>query len=227
MNRFKPNAPAGLLVNSQTLLAQGHPDIASSQDPAQSRLRIERAIWEDSARDSERERILSLLSEHGAGLADRTTLPGHLTGSALVVNHAGTHVLLLFHAKLQRWLQPGGHADGDHELAAVALREATEETGIEGLAVLLPAVDVDIHRIPALGDMESHLHLDLRFVVLAPEGATPHKNHESEELRWVTPQELAELTDEPGLVRLCTSGLEALEQYRRSFRASANPNTVQ
>ena len=210
------SAPAGLLVNSQTPLTQGHPDLASSQDPAQSRLRIEQAIWSDSERDSERERILSLLTEHGAALADRTTMPGHLTGSALVVNNAGTHVLLLFHTKLQRWLQPGGHADGDHELAAVALREATEETGIEGLAVLLPAVDLDIHRIPAQGDMDSHLHLDLRFVVLAPEGAIANRNHESEALRWVTPQELAELTDEPGLVRLCTAGLGALELYRSS-----------
>ena len=206
-------------MNRQTLLAQGHPDLASSQDPAQSRLRIEQALWQDSDCDTEREQILSLLSEHGAALADRTTMPGHLTGSALVVNNAGTHVLLLFHAKLQRWLQPGGHADGDHELAAVALREATEETGIEGLAVLLPAVDLDIHRIPARGDMESHLHLDLRFVVVAPEGAIAHKNHESEALRWVSPQELAELTDEPGLVRLCTAGLEALEQYRSGGQA--------
>lgn len=193
--------------------------LAPSQDPAQSRLRIEQGTWINPDRDHEREQILSLLTEHGAALADRTTMPGHLTGSALVVNHSGTHVLLLFHSKLQRWLQPGGHADGDHDLAAVALREATEETGIDGLAVLLPAVDVDIHRIPALGDMDSHLHLDLRFVVVAPEGAIPHKNHESEALRWVTPQELADMTDEAGLVRLCTAGLVALEQYRSTEQA--------
>ena len=217
MSRYPPNAPAGLLVNSRALLAQGHPDLASSQDPAQSRLRIEQAIWQDSDCDTERERILSLLTEHGAALADRTTMPGHLTGSALVVNNAGTHVLLLFHAKLQRWLQPGGHADGDHELAAVALREATEETGIKGLAVLLPAVDVDIHRIPALGGMDSHLHLDLRFVVVAPDGASVRGNHESEALRWVTPEELGLLTDEPGLERLCSAGLLALEQYRSTL----------
>ena len=206
-------------VHTIELLTATDPQIAYSNDPAQSRLRFEQAIWNDSERDSEREQILSMLTEHGVALADRTTMPGHLTGSALVVNNAGTHVLLLFHSKLQRWLQPGGHADGDHELAAVALREATEETGIEGLAVLLPAVDLDIHRIPARGDMESHLHLDLRFVVVAPEGAIAHKNHESEALRWVSPQELAELTDEPGLVRLCTAGLEALEQYRSGGQA--------
>ncbi|CAB4554934.1 unannotated protein [freshwater metagenome] len=206
-------------MNSIELLSATDQKLAPSQDPAQSRLRIEQGTWINPDRDHEREQILSLLTEHGAALADRTTMPGHLTGSALVVNHSGTHVLLLFHSKLQRWLQPGGHADGDHDLAAVALREATEETGIDGLAVLLPAVDVDIHRIPALGDMDSHLHLDLRFVVVAPEGAIPHKNHESEALRWVTPQELADMTDEAGLVRLCTAGLVALEQYRSTEQA--------
>jgi 8-oxo-dGTP pyrophosphatase MutT (NUDIX family) len=203
-------------VNSIELLSATDQKLARSQDPAQSRLRIEQGTWINPDCDREREQILELLTEHGAALADRTTMPGHLTGSALVVNHARTHVLLLFHSKLQRWLQPGGHADGDHDLAAVALREATEETGIAGLAVLLPAVDVDIHRIPALGDMDSHLHLDLRFVVVAPDGASAIRNHESEELRWVTPQELEELSDEPGLIRLCGAGLSALEQYRSS-----------
>ena len=190
--------------------------LAFSQDPAVSRALIKGARFQNPDCDREREQILELLTEHGAALADRTTMPGHLTGSALVVNHARTHLLLLFHSKLQRWLQPGGHADGDHDLAAVALREATEETGIAGLAVLLPAVDVDIHRIPALGDMDSHLHLDLRFVVVAPDGASAIRNHESEELRWVTPQELEELSDEPGLIRWCDAGLSALEQYRSS-----------
>ena len=68
------------------------------------------------------------MAQHGAALADRTTSPGHLTGSALVVDATGTRIVVLLHTKLRRWLQPGGHADGDLDLAAVALREATEET---------------------------------------------------------------------------------------------------
>lgn len=190
-------------------LEAGDPGLEPSRDPRRSRARLTGALWQDDGRDGERQRILDLLEVHGAALADRTTGPGHLTGSALVVDAPGERVLLLFHAKLQRWLQPGGHADGDHELAGVALREATEETGIAGLRVMVPAVDVDIHEIPRRAQVEAHLHLDVRFVVVAPAGAVPHGNHESEELRWVTAEELRSLADEPGLLRLAGRGLAA------------------
>ena len=141
-----------------------------------------------------RRQTLTLLDAHGASLADRDTAPGHLTGSALVVDHAGERVLLILHAKLARWLQPGGHADGDHELAGVALKEATEETGIEGLRVMVPAIDLDIHEVGHGDPTGAHLHLDLRFLVVAPAGAVARGNHESTDLRWVTPAEL----DAPG-----------------------------
>ena len=99
----------------------------------------------------------------------RSCLAGHLTGSAAVVDPSTRDVLLLFHAKVQRWLQPGGHADGDGHLARVALREAEEETGIEGLRVLMPAIDLDVHVFHNARETEpDHLHLDVRHLVVAP-----------------------------------------------------------
>ena len=152
--------------------------------------------------------------ELGGSLADRTTAPGHLTGSALVVDSAGERVLVLLHAKLRRWLQPGGHADGDTELAGVALKEATEETGIDGLGVLVPAVDLDLHAVDHHDPLGEHVHLDLRFVVVAPPAAVEVANRESLGLRWVTLDELRDLADEEGLVRLAVAGLEAYARYR-------------
>jgi 8-oxo-dGTP pyrophosphatase MutT (NUDIX family) len=192
------------------LLSAGDPALAATRDPARSRARLEGAVLGGADREAERARVLDLLDEHGAALADRTTTPGHLTGSALVVDAAGDRMLVLLHAKLRRWLQPGGHADGDHELAGVALREATEETGIDGLRVLVPAVDLDVHAVDHGDALGTHLHLDLRFVVVAPPGAVEHGNHESLGLRWVTRDELDDVADEVGLLRLADAGLAAL-----------------
>lgn len=197
------------------LLGADDPRLAVTRDPAASRRRLRDALLVGD-RTAERDRVLELLDAHGESLADRTTAPGHLTGSALVVDEAGERVVVLLHAKLRRWLQPGGHADGDHELAGVALKEASEETGIEGLRVLVPAVDLDVHAVDHGDDLGLHLHLDLRFVVVAPADAAIRGNHESLDLRWVDLDELAELADEEGLVRLARAGLAAYREYRLS-----------
>jgi 8-oxo-dGTP pyrophosphatase MutT (NUDIX family) len=106
---------------------------------------------------------------------DRGLAEGHLTGSAVVVSAGGEGPLLLHHRKLDRWLQPGGHADpGEATGEAVALREALEETGLPGLALHPHAprpLDVDVHDIPARGVEPAHEHLDLRYLVLAPPDA--------------------------------------------------------
>lgn len=160
-----------------------------------------------------RERMRVLIDDRPQPL-DRTERPGHFTGSALVVHADLERTLVLFHTKLQIWVQPGGHADGDANLPAVALREAEEETRIDGLRVWPVAVDLDIHRV-APPKEDAHLHYDVRFVVLAPEGATVAANHESEAQRWVRPDDLAALGADAGLQRLATNGLALARSLAR------------
>ncbi len=152
-----------------------------------------------------RDRILDLLDGHPEAL-DRTCRPGHLTGSALVTDPADHRILLMFHSKLERWLQPGGHADGDGDLARVALREATEETGIVGLRISEPPVDLDVHLVEPPAE-DPHEHHDVRYLVVAPPGAEAVGNHESREIRWVDTAELPGMGVDRGLVRLAERAL--------------------
>lgn len=137
---------------------------------------------------------------------DRRIPVGHLTGSAVVVTDSGERVLLLHHRKLGRWLQPGGHADpGEISGEAVALREAREETGIAELALHPTAprpLDVDIHQIPANAGEAAHEHLDLRYLVLAPdESRAVRSAEEASDLRWFRWEELEVLELDRGLRR--------------------------
>jgi len=133
----------------------------------------------------------------------RTSFPGHFTGSALVVSADGSRTLLHHHRKLDRWLQFGGHCDGDENIVRVAQREALEESGIEGLILASPRpFDLDIHPIPARPTEPAHEHFDVRYVLIAPENATFVTSEESHELRWFTPDETLPLNLDTGLRRL-------------------------
>lgn len=137
---------------------------------------------------------------------DRRIARGHLTASAFVLSPDGARVLLLHHRKLQRWLQPGGHAEaGETSGEDIALREAREETGITTLSIHAGAprpVDVDVHAIPAHRSDPAHLHLDLRYVVIAPEDAAlVRSTEETNSLRWFEWDELGALGLDGGLQR--------------------------
>ncbi len=167
-----------------------YPDAAG--DLAAAIAVVECLVPRDRTQAMHRRRLLDFAARHRDAL-HRSCAPGHLTASAWVVNHEATHGLVLLHAKIGRWLQPGGHADGESSLASVALREATEETGIEGLEVWSDPVDIDVHLFVNRKRTEpDHLHFDVRFLVCAPRGAVARGNHESEGLRWITESQLVD-----------------------------------
>jgi len=114
----------------------------------------------------------------------RRNRDGHFTASSWLVDRSGRRTLLTLHRKLGRWLQLGGHADGDSDLAAVALREAEEESGLPGLRGESVIFDIDRHRIPARGDEPEHWHYDVRFVVHAGDEEAVVISEESSDLAW-------------------------------------------
>jgi len=133
----------------------------------------------------------------------RTQLAGHLTGSAWIVDATRTKTLLTHHRKLGKWLQLGGHADGDADLAAVALREAQEESGLTRLKLSTPAIfDVDRHRIPARGAEPEHWHFDLRFMIEADPAEPLIVSNESKALAWVEIAQVAKLNPEESMARM-------------------------
>lgn len=175
--------------------------LAFDPDPARALAQLASLVPADDEQARTRDAIARWVREEPTPF-ERSNLAGHLTASALVLDAAGERALLTHHRKLERWLQLGGHCDGDANLARVALRECLEESGIEGLRIDPVPVAVDIHAIPARGDVPRHLHLDAQFVVVAPEGAATVCSDESLELGWFTPDEARELALDGAVRRL-------------------------
>jgi len=140
----------------------------------------------NASQEALRLRYVAHLRAHPDGLV-RSCRPDHLTASTLVLDHDRTHVLLTLHAKAHRWFQLGGHCEaGDATLAGAALREATEESGVDRVALDPVPLGLDEHEVPFCGPVGGVLvhHLDVRFVAVAPAGATYAVSEESLDLRW-------------------------------------------
>lgn len=116
---------------------------------------------------------------------ERTQLAGHITASAWVIDESATHAVLTHHRKLDKWLQLGGHADGDRDVRRVALREAIEESGLRTMRFASARIyDVDVHPIPARGSEPEHKHYDIRFAFIADRSEPLVASDESHELAW-------------------------------------------
>lgn len=128
---------------------------------------------------------------------DRSHLEGHVTGSAWLLSPDGTKILLTHHKKLNRWLQFGGHSDGESNTWNVALREATEESGIQNIQFVSSDIfDVDVHTIPenSKKNEPEHIHYDIRFLLRAPTEMFTVSD-ESNLLKWFTFQELSVMAE--------------------------------
>ena len=133
----------------------------------------------------------------------RSCVPGHLTGSAWIVSPDRTRTLLTHHHKLDKWLQLGGHADGETDLLGVALREAREESGLTRLrAVSAAPFDIDRHLIPARGTEPQHDHHDLRFMIEADPDEPLVISNESKDLAWVEVTRVTALNPEESMARM-------------------------
>lgn len=179
-----PNAPSPQVVLSPAALSQAFADYADR--------------WPGEA-DSARLFDALLAEVDRPEMADpfaRARLAGHFTASAWLVDRAGTRLLMTHHRKLDRWLQLGGHADGDRDLAAVALKEAEEESGLTDLVVEPAIFDLDRHWIPERGDVPGHWHYDVRYVVRATGSEAYAVSDESHDLAW---REIAALLDDPAI----------------------------
>ncbi|MFI1923308.1 NUDIX hydrolase [Streptomyces sp. NPDC020377] len=143
-----------------------------------------------------RQAYLDHLAAHPDGMW-KACGDGHVTASALVIDPERGRVLLTLHKKMRMWLQMGGHCEpADESVRAAALREATEESGIGGLA-LLPGGPVRLDRHPT----PCAWHYDVQYAALAPAGAVEAISDESLDLRWFAYAEVAGVADE-SVVRL-------------------------
>lgn len=147
------------------------------------------------------DQILAVVTAHERCF-ERDCWAGHITGSAWILNQAGSHALLTHHKKLGKWLQLGGHSDGDGDTRAVALREAREESGLALRFIDQRVFDIDVHEIPARGSEPAHNHLDLRFLLQAVDSDDFVVSEESLDLAWVPLDRMAQYTSEESVLRM-------------------------
>ncbi len=148
------------------------------------------------------EAMTAFIGDH-VNCFDRGMLQGHVTGSAWIVNQDRTHVLLIHHVKLDKWLQPGGHCDGDEDVLRVAIKEVLEETGLTVKPVHTAIFDVDNHLIPQRREVPAHIHYDIRFLVTAEKEADSMPgNSEVNSIQWIKLEDVHRYNNEESIMRM-------------------------
>lgn len=166
--------------------------------------RYEAAFPQDAACAA---RIAALVRAHPDCLL-RTCVPGHVTASVFIVDARAERFLMTHHKKLDRWLQLGGHVDGEPHVLEAALREAREESGMQDFEVVRVAgrqgmpLDLDVHVIPARGHEPEHEHHDVRFLLRARAGQELVLSDESHALAWFAFAELERVAGDESVLRM-------------------------
>lgn len=167
------------------------------------------AHWrtDHSGQNAVRHTMLAFLAARPDACA-RACVPGHLTASALVLDHDGSHVLLTLHPRVGRWIQLGGHCeDTDNTLVEAALREAREESGVPALKIDPEVLHLDTHPVTCSLGLPTR-HLDVRFLVRAPRDADIVRSDESDDLRWWPVDALPDTAVQDTVAELVRRGLE-------------------
>lgn len=155
----------------------------------------------DARAEKSRARVRALLHSRGLAAFNPSPEADHVTASGFVLSSDRSQVLLMHHRKLDLWLQPGGHCDGNPDVRAVAAREVSEEIGSPSARFISRAIfDVDVHEIPARRSEPAHHHHDIRFLFEVDPNEPLAGNCESHALRWLRLDELAAATDRPSVL---------------------------
>ena len=147
--------------------------------------------------------MLSFIENHTNHFS-RTNHHGHFTGSAWIINPDKSKILMTHHKKIGKWLQLGGHADGESDLLKVSQREAIEESGINNFVTISNEIfDMDIHEIPPIGSDPKHLHYDIRFLLQAdPDKESLIISNESHDVAWIPLDKIADYNSEQSIMRM-------------------------
>lgn len=146
----------------------------------------------------------------------RSNLVGHVTASAWVTNTARDRVLMVYHRLYDSWAWTGGHADGDEDLLAVAMRECREETGLHRVRALSEA-PISVECLPVEGHekrgayVPSHLHLNVTYLLEADDTESLRVcEAENTAVAWFTPEEALRASSEPWFVKRIYPKLNAV-----------------